>query len=90
MQHKHSNRPTEFSTGTNTVFLHASWIFKWLQNREKLCQLLLNIQKDHKIIQISQLNSLLGPKTEFYIKYGGHLEKWAPYWILKWLPNSKT
>jgi len=30
-----------------------------------------------------------GTKTEFITKNGGHLEKWAPYWILKKLQNSK-
>jgi len=28
-------------------------------------------------------------KTEFYMKNGGHFEKWAPYWNLKWLQNSE-
>ena len=42
-----------------------SLILNWLHNREKLCQLPLNIQKDTKIIQIDQLNSMLGRKPNF-------------------------
>ena len=29
-------------------------------------------------------------KIDFYMKNGGHLEKWALSWIFKWLHNSKT
>ena len=94
-----SNRPTEFYSGTKTVvYMHngghlskltSSWIFKRLQNHEKGCQLPLNIQTDTKISQIGQLISLLGQNPILCMKNGGRLEKWAPYWILKWQHDSK-
>ena len=94
LQHQHhSNRPIEFSSGTKTLFTCImATIFKgWC--RLGFSNGYTTVRNDASCLKQDYSNRptdfTAGTKTEFITKNGGHLEKWAPYWILKKLQSSK-